>query len=361
MSLNYFEEKEVVKKRLPRKRTEEQITKKETFRQAFEEFIDVKKKQGLRAASLNQFVVVFKNVENFHAESHDKPLILSNITTAFLSDWIYWQKHECVRYGENRFIPASAKTAGLSDSTIATRIKRLKTFINYCVKHDKFQRNPFDKVETFKQDATTIEILTRNEMDNLLKVCKNQSEKSYKNFRDLVLLHVLIDSMCRINEALTLSPNDIDHTNRSVIIRSSNAKSRRSRVIPLSNKTYRLIVQLIAENEAFDGEVDDLIFLSLSGRKLDNNNVLRDFRKLAVEAGIEQRFFLHQIRHSSATLYLSSGGDLETLRLILGHADNRTTLIYLHLADVTVSKAHNDFGFFGNTNATGRKRDNKRK
>ena len=75
---------------------------------------------------------------------------------------------------------------------------------------------------------------------------------------------------------------------------------------------------------------------------------------------LKSAFRFDLLRHSAATHYLSSGGDLETLRLILGHADNRTTLIYLHLADVTVSQAHNNYGYFGNENIIQRKRDNKR-
>ena len=81
-------------------------------------------------------------------------------------------------------------------------------------------------------------------------------------------------------------------------------------------------MQLIEENDSFEGEVDDLLFLSLSGRMLNNNNVLRDFKKYAIEAGITKRFYIHLLRHSAATHYLSSSGDVESLRLILGHADS---------------------------------------
>ena len=118
----------------------------------------------------------------------------------------------------------------------------------------------------------------------------------------------------------------------------------------MSPKTFRLLIQLLEENEAFDGDVDDLVFLSLSGRMLNSNNVLRSFQKLAVISEIERHFHLHLLRHTLAILYLSSGGDFETLGLILGHADNRTTLIYLHLADVTASQTHSNYGFFGNEN-----------
>ena len=189
---------------------------------------------------------------------------------------------------------------------------------------------------------------------------KEHSKKSFKHFRDYALLHLLIDGMFRINEALLLASSDIDHVNKTIIIRSDHAKSRKARIVPLSKKTYRLLIQLIEENETFEGEVDDLIFLSLSGRMLNNNNVLRDFKKLAQEAGIKKRFYLHLIRHSAATHYLESG-DIESLRKILGHSDLRTVLIYAHMADNTVAEKHSEHGFFGTNNMVSRKRNNKRK
>ncbi|MCU5008825.1 tyrosine-type recombinase/integrase [Bacillus pacificus] len=83
---------------------------------------------------------------------------------------------------------------------------------------------------------------------------KSYSNKSFKHFRDYVLLHLLIDGMFRITEVLLLSPSDIDHANQVVIIQSNNVKSRKSRIVPLSNKTYRLLMQLFEENSQLKNE-----------------------------------------------------------------------------------------------------------
>lgn len=358
-SFGFFDEKEKVMKRQPHKRKTEKVVKKETVKSIFERFLESKQKQNLRKTTLNQHIHLFNNIETFHYTRFDRPFYLTDITTEFISDYVYWLKNEAVKFDGHKFKPIEAQTTGLADASIEGRLKYLKTFVNWCMKEELFKKNPFDKFEGFKKDAHSIDVLSKEEINNLLKVAKTHSTKSYKHFRDYVLLHLLIDGMLRITEALLLAPEDIDHVNRTLIIRSNNAKSRKARVIPLSNKTYRLINQLMEENEAFEDEVDNLIFLSLSGRMLNNNNILRDFKKYAIEAGIKKRFYLHLIRHSCATLYLSSG-DIESLRLLLGHNDLRTVLTYAHMADNTIVEKHANHGFFSADDTSSRKRNNKR-
>jgi integrase/recombinase XerD len=358
MSFKYFDNKEKVKKRQPHKRKAERVFQQDNVQVIFERFLDSKVKQNLRPASLNQHIGLYKNISAFHRTRSNAPFYLSDITTDFISDWVHWLKHQIRKNDGHTYMPEHAQTVGLSDASIYGRIKYLKTFIGWCIKEDLLKTNPFVKWEGFKKDTHTIDILSREEINSLLNVAKSHSKKSFKHFRDYVLLHLLIDSMCRINEALMLAPNDIDNVNKTIIIRSNNAKSRKARRIPLSNKTYRLLIQLMAENEQFEGEINDLVFLTLSGRMLNNNNCLRDFKKYAIKAGIKKRFYIHLLRHSVATHYLSSLGDVESLRKLLGHADLRTVLTYAHMADQTVAEKHAKSGFFGSENVTSRKRLN---
>lgn len=253
--LEYFDEKEKVGKRQQHKRKAEKIVKPEPVRSIFEKYLEVKKKQNLRPGTLNQLILLYNNIETFHNTRTDRPFYLSDITADFISDYVWWLKHEAVRFEGHSCKPKSAQTKGLADASIEGRLKYLKTFINFCLKEELLLKNPFDRFEGFKKNAHAIDILTRNELNKLLKVSKSYSTKSYKHFRDYVLLHVLIDCMFKITEALLISPSDIDHVNRTIIIRSENAKSRRNRIVPLSNKTYRLMIHLLEENQAFDEDV----------------------------------------------------------------------------------------------------------
>ena len=50
----------------------------------------------------------------------------------------------------------------------------------------------------------------------------------------------------------------------------------------------------------------------------------------------------HTLRHTFATEYLRRGGKLWALQRILGHADVRTTEIYLHLVGEDLVKDHRE-------------------
>ena len=106
--------------------------KRKILKIIFERFLEFKVKQNLRISTLNKFILTFNNIEMFHATRTDRPFYLTDITTEFISDWVYWLKNEAIRFDGHKYKPHSAQTVGLSDATIETRIKNLKTFIKWC-------------------------------------------------------------------------------------------------------------------------------------------------------------------------------------------------------------------------------------
>ena len=182
--MDYFDEKPKIAKRKPHKRKAEMVTQQESCKLFFEQFLEFKIKQNLRPGTLNKFVLTFKTLEAYHEERAQRPIYLSDITTDFLSDWVYYMKHEMIRNDGQKYKPDSAKTVGLADATIETRIGDLKTFINWCVKHGMIEKNPFDTWEGFRKDGHTIEILTRKELNDLLKVAHAIRRAFAKNLYD---------------------------------------------------------------------------------------------------------------------------------------------------------------------------------
>lgn len=58
-------------------------------------------------------------------------------------------------------------------------------------------------------------------------------------------------------------------------------------------------------------------------------DIKKSFRTAVNEAGIKN-FRFHDLRHTFATRLADEGTDIFTLKEILGHADIKTTMIYVH-------------------------------
>jgi integrase len=64
---------------------------------------------------------------------------------------------------------------------------------------------------------------------------------------------------------------------------------------------------------------------------LDERAVQKTVKKTALVAQINKQVSCHTLRHSFATHLLLNGSDIRTVQDQLGHADLRTTQIYVHI------------------------------
>ena len=87
--------------------------------------------------------------------------------------------------------------------------------------------------------------------------------------------------------------------------------------------TYKTFVRTKATTEAF--------FVSRVGMPLTVETVQKTMEDIAKAAGVP-RLHAHLLRHTSATLYLTSGGDAISLQQKLGHTTLAMTTRYVHVA-----------------------------
>ncbi|WP_425481231.1 tyrosine-type recombinase/integrase [Metabacillus lacus] len=80
-------------------------------------------------------------------------------------------------------------------------------------------------MNSVKHTDTEIVVLSVEELKALLDA---PDKRSYTGFRDYVLMTLLIDTMTRINEALSLKISDINFSNYTVTVRASIAKNRKA-------------------------------------------------------------------------------------------------------------------------------------
>lgn len=58
------------------------------------------------------------------------------------------------------------------------------------------------------------------------------------------------------------------------------------------------------------------------------------------KTSIKKQVSMHTLRHSFATHLMEDGIDIHSIQRLLGHSDIRTTIIYLHVAQIKPRLSH---------------------
>lgn len=159
------------------------------------------------------------------------------------------------------------------------------------------------------------------------------------NLRHRTMLMTLYSTGMRRSELCCLRPEDIDK--ERMIVRIRQGKGGKDREVPLSPKLYEQLRTYYRSLKRRNG----WMFPSLQARRADmpitQKAVWHACREATKRAGITKAVHPHTLRHSFATHLFDSGAELPVIQTLLGHADPRDTMIYLHLATRKLREAPN--------------------
>ena len=142
--------------------------------------------------------------------------------------------------------------------------------------------------------------------------------------RDAVLVRLLAETGLRRSEVVQLRTADIDSARRLLTVRSG--KNGKLRVVPISPLLAEMLGTLVAAASP------DYLFRTERGGHLGIRQLNRVVAAIGVRAGVRSAnprrssVTPHLLRHSFARLWKQSGGSIESLAIILGHASVKTTL-----------------------------------
>lgn len=214
----------------------------------------------------------------------------------------------------------------------------LRAFLKYLMKRDIISLSP-DKIELAKTPERSLDLITKNELERLMKAPDGTDEKS---LRDKAILELLFSTGLRVSELCAL-PRDLDLAVDEVSVRG---KGEKVRVVFLSPEAKSAIKDYLKVRE----DMDDSLFVqnaknskSKKTLQLTPRSVERIIKYYGLKAGITRKVTPHVIRHSFATDLLQNGADLRSVQMLLGHANIGTTQIYTHLTDKHLKEVHKKF------------------
>jgi integrase len=228
----------------------------------------------------------------------------------------------------------------------AERAKRIKATLSgifsHAVEDGLIQANPsarLDKMLKAKDQSLNKEIspYTAEELEIYLEAVRTGFTEHFPMFLTLARTGL------RLSEALGLQWGDIDFRGGFIEIKrgwvnqrettTKTGKTRRVDATPQLLATLRSFRQQRKEQTLKNGwgEVPEWVFINQEGKPLDPGNLRGRVHYKACEKAKLRRVRIHDIRHSYATIRISSGHNIADVSRQLGHASIKITIdTYYH-------------------------------
>jgi len=212
----------------------------------------------------------------------------------------------------------------VKDITVNSYIRKLTPMLSYGMELGYIEKFPYSYV---KHQEVFKDIYTEEELKLLLK---KPSEKDTTNrfaeFRNWAIINFLLGTGIRALELRELKISNVDL--KEGLINLSHTKNKKPRQVPISNVLHKVLVEYL---QVRGGTPSDYLFCTSYGERMPRTTLQMGIVKYAKRRGVF-RYSLHLFRHTFATLFLREGGDIYTLKRLLGHSSYRMTEYYLHLA-----------------------------
>lgn len=222
----------------------------------------------------------------------------------------------------------------LSGNSVNGALRAVKAFYNYAIDSDyldDFSRQ-LKLPRVHKKEQL---ILDDDEIRQLLGCFKSNNLNDLRGLRNECFVILMLDCGLRRGEIPRLNDIDVNLKNNTLLVRGKGAKQR---IVPIGERCSSFL--RLYRSTRYIIDFDEPFFIDRCGNRCTDNLMKQVFQDLKVCSGID-RLHPHLLRHTFATYYLADGGDLETLRLILGHSNINTTQMYLHLAfNLKLSRSH---------------------
>lgn len=219
---------------------------------------------------------------------------------------------------------------GIADKTLCNYHTALSSLWTWAFENGFAKEHIIRKIKRPSYVTPRIIPFSEIEISKILKACRYP--------RDRAIVMVLLDTGMRATELTGLDLDDWEDSTLHI----RRGKGKKSRIVPISDPTNKAIFrQLLKRRIDVDGVAGgSALFASNISRKPFSYTALSSLmERLEKYAGLRD-VHCHRFRHTFAINFLRNGGDIFTLKRILGHSTLMMVQRYLDIAQSDVANAH---------------------
>lgn len=282
-------------------------------------------KQGLKRIidRYKQYLMLEKSFSPHTIDAYLKDL--DKLTSFLSNEQIDWMD---VNLDQLQQFSAGLHDIGIHPRSQARILSGIKSFFHYLVLEEYREDDPSELLEGPKIGFKIPEVLTVEEIDNIIGAIDLSTQEGQRN---RAIVETLYSCGLRVSELCNLKLSDL-YLNEGFI--RVQGKGNKQRLVPISPRAIKEITNWMKDRNGqwrIRKEYEDYVFLARWGKNISRIMVFHLIKELAHKASIEKNISPHTFRHSFATHLLEGGANLRAIQCMLGHESIATTEIYTHI------------------------------
>ncbi len=220
----------------------------------------------------------------------------------------------------------------------ATRNQRLaaiKTFFHFLAKNVPELMHQNECIQAIKLKATDHLPPPSLNVEEVAAVLTSPDCATLLGARDKALLQIMYNTGGRVQELADLTVSDLHFDSLATV--TLTGKRKKTRAIPLWQETVEYIQHYITLREEAGIESEHL-FLNIKAEPMTRFGIGRRLEKYVEMASkkcpslCNRRVTPHVIRHTTALHLIEADNDIAVVKDWLGHADLKTTILYVEVS-----------------------------
>lgn len=203
---------------------------------------------------------------------------------------------------------SDSKKRNNTNRTINLRIQILKNMFKF----NEVENDDLFLLKKLKEEKNTFNALTNVELHKVIDYINSDAI----NFKNKVMLLLLIDTGIRINELLNIKICNINFYNNTIYL--INTKSHKPRSVPFNNHIGEILKSYINQFNL----TDQLFEMTYTG-------CIAVFNRIKNKLNLN-KFHPHMLRHTFASRLHKNGATVFVIQNLLGHSSVSITERYIH-------------------------------
>jgi integrase/recombinase XerC len=222
----------------------------------------------------------------------------------------------------------AARSRGRQRATVSRELTSLRSFYRFLVREGAVPKNPILDIPMPRLRRSLPQVLS---VDEVLELIKTPDLRSTLGLRNRALLELLYSSGVRVSELVGLNLRDISWDLGVICVFG---KGNKERIVPVGGPALDALRLYLERRGELSPSIKDkeTLFLNYRGGRLTSRSVARMVDRYIKRCSQRRGISPHNLRHTFATHLLDGGADLRSIQEMLGHESLSTTQRYTHVS-----------------------------